>query len=96
VIFKKKRYPATPQCYFCSRFLSYREMSNHSVNWTPYGGSEDEEPPDAEWAHVACWNNQADSRKLFLHNNAWIKPEVRVDANQEYIHELKQTKEGKR
>lgn len=53
MIFKKKRYPATPQCYFCSRFLSYREMSNHSVNWTPYGGSEDEEPPDAEY-HSPC------------------------------------------
>jgi hypothetical protein len=65
-------------------------MGSNSVNWTPHGGCEDEEPPDAEWAHIKCWNDVSEKRRQSIFNEAWIKPQIRIDESQEYLNELRQ------
>lgn len=64
-------------------------METHSVSWIPHGGSESFEPPDTEWAHVKCWNeNQA--RQAVVYRTAWVKPFIKINTNLEYLNELRQ------
>lgn len=67
------------RCYFCNLFMSYDDMENSSIRWTPYGGYLDLEPPDDEWAHLQCWTNLEEKRRLMIQGLSWNKPYIQED-----------------
>ncbi len=88
--FKPRKHSLNPRCYFCNKFMSYKEMGTNSVSWTPHGGYDWFEPPDPEWAHFDCWNNLPEKRRSMITRDAWIAPQIRIDETQEYVNDLKQ------
>ena len=88
--FFRKRRPVTVRCRYCGRFMSYEELSRHSVTWTPHGNCEDIDPPDAEWSHVACWLQLSDYSRNLVEREAWQAPIIMIDDSYEYLRELRQ------
>lgn len=62
-----------PQCYFCCRFIYYRDRRK-AVRWTPYGDASMEEPPPEEYAHLRCWKGVTRERRKLIESVAWAKP----------------------
>lgn len=60
-------------CNICGLFMSYEDMRN-GISWTPFGNSNDLEPPDEEFAHHECWEDADESRKRLICGLAWVKP----------------------
>ena len=65
-----------PNCYFCGKFIGYKDFEKNVITWTPYGGYYDDEPPDEEFAHKACWEKQEENRKDLVKRVAWIPPSI--------------------
>ena len=62
-----------PRCHECGLFMSYAEM-DRAINYTPFGGTGDTEPPDEEWIHAACWDAMNDDGRALIDRIAWGKP----------------------
>ena len=44
------------------------------MRWIPFGGPEDFEQPDDEYAHLLCWEKADNDWKALIERTAWIKP----------------------
>lgn len=71
-----------PTCYFCGRFMSYFDME-WAVYWTPFGGSQDLEPPENDIAHHRCWRLETEEKKKAIRYISWSKP-LRVISKDKY------------
>lgn len=63
-----------PRCYLCNLFMTWSYVRAWAVEWTPFGGSCDVEPPDAEYAHLRCWNSTEPGRRARITQTSWIAP----------------------
>lgn len=67
------------RCVFCNLFMSYDDMANSSVAYTPYGSSQDYEPPDEEWGHLQCWTDRGEKWRQLTYSVSWCKPMINED-----------------
>jgi len=67
------------RCEQCGQFVGF---ANHVV-YTPYGRSQDIDPPDPMFECLACWDNQEERWRRLTYNISWIKPVVVRDGKRE-------------
>jgi hypothetical protein len=69
-----RRHVPQPRCGLCNLFMSWHYVRAWAVEWTPFGGPLDDEPPESEYAHLRCWNHADDGRRRLIRTISWIGP----------------------
>jgi hypothetical protein len=64
---------ANPRCEGCNRFMSWNDVAA-GVEYTPFGGALDLEPPDPRNLHAACWDAMPAWEQALTRRIAYIGP----------------------
>jgi hypothetical protein len=59
------------RCDICGRFIGF---DSPRYSWTPYGGSQDLEPPEDEHSHKKCFEDNEEKWKNLIIKTSWVKP----------------------
>jgi len=68
------------KCERCGQFIGFANY----VIYSPYGSSQDIDPPEPCFECLMCWDGQEEKWRRRTYNVSYIKPRIIRDGQREY------------